>query len=992
MTASLELNMESKALTNVAPNPAVALTAVNEALRDEIRHRTLAEAKLRESEARYRTLVEHAPEAIVVLDVDAGTFVDVNQNACRFFGMACEELLRYGPVDLSPPTQPSGASSSEIGRKYIEEALAGRTPRFEWIHRNAAGMEVPCEVFLVRLPSVNRRLVRGSILDISERKRAERRERNRRDVLEQVAKGRELRAMLDAIVALVEQEAFGSLCSILLMDKSGRHLLHGSAPHLPEFYNRAVHGLEIGPRVGSCGTAAYLKKRIVVEDIQSDSLWEPYRELASQAGLAACWSEPIVSSMGQILGTFAIYHSTPQAPTAEELEAISVAAHLASIAIERANAEEALRESEERLRLAQQAARIGSFEFNVQTGNYHCTPEHEALHGLQPGGCPRTREGWEALIHPDDRAEAIRQTRRAYETGQTTTGEWRVVWPDGAIHWIAAHFQAFRDEVGQPMRLRGVSQDITERKQAEAAVLASQAMLQMVLDNIPQGVFWKNRDSVYLGCNRVVARAFGLQDAKQIVGRTDRDLSSLTLEQAEFFVQKDREVMVDDAPRLGIIEQATLPDGSNIWMETNKVPMHDPEGAVIGILGTWQDITERKRDEEERRRLEAQVQHAQKLESLGVMAGGIAHDFNNLLTSILGYADLALMELPADSSARGLIAEAVNGARRAAELTKQMLAYSGKGRFKVEAVNLSRLTEEMARLLQMSISKKCVVNYHFMPNLPAIRADASQMRQIIMNLVINASEAIGDQSGVISVTTGAMHCDRTILSETYLDADLPEGHYVFLEVSDNGCGMSAETKAKIFDPFFTTKFTGRGLGLSSVLGIVRSHRGAIKVYSEPGLGTSVKVLFPATDLPAARVEPKVYSDPAWRGSGTVLIVDDEESVRTLAARMLRTMGFDALTAADGREAVTIFRERADQIALVLLDMTMPHLDGAETLREIKAIRSDVPAILSSGYSEQAALGRTSGSKAAFIQKPYQYEELRRVVRRVIEHPGEGSGY
>jgi signal transduction histidine kinase/ActR/RegA family two-component response regulator len=402
------------------------------------------------------------------------------------------------------------------------------------------------------------------------------------------------------------------------------------------------------------------------------------------------------------------------------------------------------------------------------------------------------------------------------------------------------------------------------------------------------------------------------------------------------------------------------------------------------VLACVRDESARVRAEQERRKLEAQFQHAQKLESLGILAGGIAHDFNNLLTSILGFTELAKLELPPDSAAQSHLDDAVKSAQRAAELTHQMLAYSGKGRFVIQSLSLSAVVEDMARLLEVSISKKCVLQYHFTPNLPALEADTAQLRQVIMNLIINASEASGDRGGVIAISTGVMHCDRVYLSETKLDDNLPEGLYVYLEVADTGCGMSKETLAKIFDPFFTTKFTGRGLGLAAVLGIVRGHHGAIKVCSELGKGTSFKVLLPATTDPAQLDPARSDEVSAWRGSGLVLIVDDEEPVRRLTRRMMEMMGFTVLTAADGREGVELFRKESERIRLVLLDMTMPYLDGEQAFDEMRRIRTGVPTVLCSGFNEQTATNRFADKGlAAFIQKPYQYQQLMAVVRKAL---------
>ena len=439
------------------------------------------------------------------------------------------------------------------------------------------------------------------------------------------------------------------------------------------------------------------------------------------------------------------------------------------------------------------------------------------------------------------------------------------------------------------------------------------------------------------------------------------------------------------------------------------VPLFDSSGGIIGHLAVLdtkamenseQGLSvvkvfaaragaelERKRAEEHQKNIEAKLQQSQKLESLGVLAGGIAHDFNNLLMGVLGHAEIALIELTPESPARGDLKNITTAALRAAELTKQMLAYSGKGKFVVEALNLSKLVEEMAHLLQVSISKNVVLKYNFADNLPTIEADASQIRQVVMNLIINASEAVGEESGVVTVSTSVIEADHSYLSETYLDENLPEGYYVSLEVADTGCGMDEQTQQKIFDPFFTTKFTGRGLGLAAVLGIVRGHGGAMKIYSQPQRGTTFKVLFPASRQPVEESAGPSAPEQEWRGSGVILVVDDEETVRIAAKIMLETRGFTVLTAEDGRAALEVFRSRIDEIVVVLLDLTMPHLDGEETFRELRRMRPDVRVILSSGYSEQETTDRFAGKGlAGFIQKPYGLRPLIEKIRQALEAP------
>jgi len=424
-------------------------------------------------------------------------------------------------------------------------------------------------------------------------------------------------------------------------------------------------------------------------------------------------------------------------------------------------------------------------------------------------------------------------------------------------------------------------------------------------------------------------------------------------------------------------------DGQKRWMDLSVGTIQFEDRPAV--LGTFFDITDRKKAEEAQRALETQVQRTQKLESLGILAGGIAHDFNNLLMGILGNADLALLELPPGSPVRENLKGIENAARRAADLAGQMLAYSGKGRFIVEPIDIGSVLAEIGHLIAASVSKKAVLKYNLAPNLPAIEADATQLRQVFMNLITNASEALGDKNGAITVSTGVMECDREYLRGTYLDEKLPEGLYIYCEVTDTGWGMDAKTRTRIFDPFFTTKFTGRGLGLAAVLGIVRGHRGAIRVYSEPGRGTTFKILFPATGRAVKAPAQQAAPDLVWHGQGLVLLVDDEETVRTVGCQMLERAGFTVLTAVDGRQAVDIFSQQSNDITCVLLDLTMPNMDGEETFRELCRIKNDVRVILSSGYNEQEAINRfTHSGLAGFIQKPYQYASLIQKLQQVLE--------
>ncbi|HVU49102.1 MAG TPA: response regulator [Polyangia bacterium] len=415
--------------------------------------------------------------------------------------------------------------------------------------------------------------------------------------------------------------------------------------------------------------------------------------------------------------------------------------------------------------------------------------------------------------------------------------------------------------------------------------------------------------------------------------------------------------------------------------ETMNVPLRDEAtGVVTGLLGVSIDVTERDRAEKERASLHAQLLQVQKLESLGLLAGGIAHDFNNILTAILGGAATARLAVPIESPARADLDIVIAAAQRAAELTRQMLAYAGKGRFEVRPLDVSRLVREIANLLETTIPKKVQLRLELAEGLPAVEADVAQVQQVLMNLVINGAEAIGEDRGTVLVTTGAQDIDEHY-AQSLFASEIKTGRYVFIEVHDTGAGMDDETREKIFDPFFTTKFTGRGLGLAAVLGIMRGHGGAIKVYSTPGRGSTFKVFFPASDRAPLEFDPKA---PSFRGEGLALLVDDDAGVRGAARRMFELLGFRVLEAANGRQGADLFARHAQEIRVVLLDMTMPEMSGEETFRELRRVRDDVAVILTSGYNEIEATRRfVTKGLAGFLQKPFTPDELASKLAAVL---------
>jgi len=387
---------------------------------------------------------------------------------------------------------------------------------------------------------------------------------------------------------------------------------------------------------------------------------------------------------------------------------------------------------------------------------------------------------------------------------------------------------------------------------------------------------------------------------------------------------------------------------------------------------------------EAEKRKDDRLRQSQRLESIGILAGGVAHDFNNLLTGILGNASLILDDVAASHAARDRAKGICSAAQRAAELTRQLLAYSGKGKFIVEPIDLSSLVRDVSLLIGLSIPKNVFLHLDLAEALPAIEADSSQIQQVIMNLVINGAEAIGtDKPGTVLVHTAVQNIDTEYIEGTFDPGEIEPGRYVVLEVQDTGCGIDQSNIARIFDPFFTTKFTGRGLGLAAVVGIVRGHRGALRVYSMPGQGTTFKVLFPATEKRPATARSPV-ENAAQHSSGTILVVDDEAFIRDMAKSILERAGYTVLLAENGLAAIDLFRNASQQVSLVLLDMTMPGLNGHETFLQLKQIRPTVKVLLSSGYNELQATRPFSGQGlAGFVQKPYTAGALNKTVNSVL---------
>jgi signal transduction histidine kinase/CheY-like chemotaxis protein len=533
--------------------------------------------------------------------------------------------------------------------------------------------------------------------------------------------------------------------------------------------------------------------------------------------------------------------------------------------------------------------------------------------------------------------------------------------------------------LGTGLRLR----DVTALRHAREQLREQAAVLEAILGSAGQGMLVVDSKGEMIYSNRAFRELWSVLDA-------DRDLSDSDASLSQVVSQ-----MVDPEDFLG--ELASIDDGR---VDTSRREMLLRDGRIVerssrpllldrtiaGRVWSFFDVTADRVAERERHQLERQMLQAQKMESLGILAGGIAHDFNNLLVGILGNADLALASVDRDAPLHEPLTDIADASRRAAELTNQMLAYSGRSRFILETIDLPGLTRETQHLIEAVISKSARVELDLKPVSP-IEGDPAQLRQVIMNLITNASDALKGSPGRIRVSTRDVDVGPDELADYELGDSVDAGPFVCLEVSDTGAGMDDEIASRIFDPFFTTKFTGRGLGLSAVLGIVRAHRGAIRVDSRPSRGTTIRMLLPPSLGSVVSVDAVRPSRPpvaGWRGRGTILVADDEPTVLRVVGRTLERAGFDVVTATNGRVALERWAEHGGDFVAVLLDMTMPEQGGLETLVALRASGADVPVVLSSGYSEDEAQAQLDGERPdAFLQKPYATHVLLETLRSVI---------
>jgi two-component system cell cycle sensor histidine kinase/response regulator CckA len=578
------------------------------------------------------------------------------------------------------------------------------------------------------------------------------------------------------------------------------------------------------------------------------------------------------------------------------------------------------------------------------------------------------------FVDGDTYQEILRQTSLR-RRGEASIYEIQIRRPDGERRYVSLSASPYLGENGDYLGADGLFLDITERKLAEMALRESQERYLELFTNTTDAIFWirveESGSFIIESINPAEEARLGTA-SQELTGKSLEEI--LPTQQAEAVASNFRRCVTAGHP-IRYEETVDVLAGTRSF-QTLLVPIHDETHRIARIVGFSQDITQNKQAEEA-------LRQAQKLESLGVLAGGIAHDFNNLLTAILGNLNLAQLKSSPESPALPYLENIERTVLKAAELTKQMLAYSGKGRFVVKPHDLNQVVQEMTHLLNVSISKKVLIHYDLACDLGLIEADAAQIQQVVMNLVTNASEAIGDREGVIAIATRMQSLNEGMLRSSFANQKLQPGTYAVLEISDTGSGIGPDIMGKIFDPFFSTKQSGRGLGLSAMQGILRGHQAGIQITSAPGKGSTFTLFFPLAHLSNPVMESVKSEHLEQPFQGRILLVDDEPEVRESTTAMLEILGLEVITAVDGQDALERFLAERGTIDLVLLDLTMPRMDGRETFRGLRSIQADIPVILFSGYSEQAPLQETLAQGfAGFLQKPFLMTDLRKAIQQV----------
>ena len=627
-------------------------------------------------------------------------------------------------------------------------------------------------------------------------------------------------------------------------------------------------------------------------------------------------------------------------------------------------------ESEHGFRTLEGYTTFGTWYWDIKANRLSWSDEVRRLFGKPQDRIPNYEEYLQAIL-PSDRERFERSARDSISTKSGCSIKFQIARPDGEVRTLTCTSEVLCDQDGSPVGLFGACQDITERIKAEAALRESEERFRNMADTAPVMIWVSGPDKLCTFFNKGWLTFRGRAQEEELGNGWAEGVHSDDLDRClETYTSA-----FDARHEFQMEYRLRRADGEYRWILDKGVPRFEPSGVFAGYIGSCIDVTDFKRDQE-------QQIAKQKLESVGTLASGIAHDFNNLLGGILAHSELALTQLTSGSHPEEALQNIRIGAIRGGEIVRQLMIYTGHETERVEAVDVSRIVADMLELLRVSVSKRAAVRVHLGQRLPAVRANPAQIRQVVMNLITNASEAIGDQDGVIRITTGVVKAGKDTAPGL---KSLGAGGYVQLKVSDTGPGIAPEVQARVFDPFFTTKTTGHGLGLTVVQGIVGNLSGTIHISSQPGTGTTVRVLLPCTKREASITRPVCRDEDheSQFPQPTILIVEDEDLLRQAVSKVLGKKGYSVIEARDGSVALAVIGDPQKLVNVILLDLTLPGISSRQVLEEAKRLRPQMKAIVTSAYTEQMAADLLIRRFDGFIRKPYQVAELMELVRRTL---------
>jgi two-component system cell cycle sensor histidine kinase/response regulator CckA len=910
------------------------------------------------------SVVEQVPAVVYVAEYDSST----GTSRLDYISPFVEDLSGVSAADLTADSElwlsrvhPDDRAAVILGRQRHLETGAPLHQEYRISDGGGRTVWVREDARLVRSPGSHVARSHGVMLDVSAEHRARAFMAGQARVLTMVAEDEPLAGSLAAVVGIIEAQTDGLRCSIMLADESQTSLLPIAVDSLPAPMVEALQArIPIREGAGSCGTAAHRGTSVITRDVAIDPLWADYRELARSNGIAACWSVPIRSVSGLVLGTFAMYLTEPGAPRPDDLELAQQATHVARIAIERDRARRRL--DGYRVLVERLPAIAYIDDADALSTNRYIGPGIEGILGFSVEEWRRDPRLWHKQLHPEDRERAMNDIVMAHATNVPLVSEYRLIARDGREVWMRDESITIRDAAGNPTSIHGVMLDVTDQKHAERALRASERRFREMLQDVELAAVLLDVNGTVQFCNQFLLGLTGWSEEDVIGASWSERFQPGDVAAGDAPFQRD--VATGAVPR-SLEREVVTRAGDRRLIRWSNTDIHDVDGAIVGTASIGEDVTER-------RHLEDKLRQSQKMDAVGQLAGGIAHDFNNLMTAVSGYADLALTSVDQDDPIRSDLIEITNAADRATSLTRQLLAFSRRQPLRPTTVDLRQVVREIEPMLRRLIGEQISLATRLSRRSATVRVDRSQIEQVIVNLVVNARDAMpagGNLQIDVSTSPDVPEADsgNTIL-----------GPNVVLTIADTGSGMTADVRSRAFDPFFTTKGPndGTGLGLSTVYGIVQQSGGAVAVESDPGRGATFRVVLPGVD---AAIDPEpgpLAGEVLAVTSRTILVVEDEHAVRALLRRILEGLGNQVLSARDGAEALEMEAAHAGTIDLLVTDVIMPNMRGREIAERIAARRPGIAILFVSGYPQDDIVrDGVLDPDVNFLQKPFDACQL-----------------